>query len=41
VTDRELTKNAARRHATIRHVEEVTGNLALICRHYEVSAAIY
>jgi len=31
VTDRELTKNAARRRAMIRHVEEATGNLALIC----------
>ena len=30
MTDRELTRSAARRLAIIRHAEEVTGNVAMI-----------
>ena len=41
MTDRELTPSAARRLAIIRHAEEVTGNVALTCRYYGVSRAIY
>ncbi len=41
MTDRELTRSAARRLAIIRHAEEVTGNVALTCRYYGVSRAIY
>ena len=37
MTERELSRNAARRLAVIRHAEEVTGNVALTCRYYGVS----
>ena len=37
VTDRELTRNAARRLAIIRHVEEVTGNVALTCLYFGIA----
>jgi len=37
VTERELTRNAARRLAIIRHVEEVTGNVALTCRYFGIA----
>jgi transposase InsO family protein len=37
LTERELSRNAARRLAIIRHAQEVTGNVALTCRYYGVS----
>jgi hypothetical protein len=41
VTEREQAKNAARRLAIIRHVEEVTGSVAKTCRYYGISRQIY
>ena len=41
MTERELTRNAARRLAILRHAQEVTGNVAQTCRYYGVSRAIY
>jgi transposase InsO family protein len=37
VNERELTKNAARRLAILRHAEEVTCNVALTCRYYGIT----
>ncbi len=37
VTERELTRNAARRLAVIRHAEEVSGSVAKTCRYYGIS----
>jgi transposase InsO family protein len=37
MTEREASKNAARRLAIIRHAEEVTGNVAQTCRYYGIS----
>jgi transposase InsO family protein len=37
LTERELTRNAARRLAIIRHVEEITGNVALTCRYFGIA----
>ena len=37
MTERELSRNAARRLAIIRHAHEVTGNVALTCRYYGIS----
>ena len=36
MTERELSRTAARRLAILRHVEEVTGNVALTCRYYGI-----
>ena len=36
-TERELARGAARRLAIIRHVQEVTGNVALTCRYYGIT----
>lgn len=33
MTERELSRAAARRLAIIRHAEEVSGNVALTCRY--------
>ena len=41
MTDKELDRNAARRRAIIRHAQEVTGNVALTCRYYEVSRQVF
>ncbi len=38
MTERELARGAARRLAIIRHAQEVTGNVALTCRYYGISA---
>jgi transposase InsO family protein len=37
VTERELARGAARRLAIIRHVQEVTGNVALTCPYYGIT----
>ena len=34
MTDRELERRANRRLAVLRHVEEVSGNVAATCRYY-------
>jgi transposase InsO family protein len=41
VNERELDKNAARRLAIIRHAREVTGNVAMTCRHYGISRQVF
>ena len=41
MTERELSRVAARRLAIIRHVEEVTGNVALTCRYYGISRTLF
>jgi len=41
MTERELSRAAARRLAIIRHAEEVTGNVALTCRYYGISRTLY
>jgi len=41
VTERELARGAARRLAIIRHVQEVTGNVALTCRCYGITRQCY
>jgi transposase len=41
VTERELPRGAARRLAIIRHVQEVTGNVALTCRYYGITRQCY
>ncbi len=38
MTERELSRNATRRLAIIRHAEEVTGNVALTCRYYGITS---
>ena len=35
MTERELARRAQRRLAVLRHVEEVSGNVAATCRYYE------
>ena len=37
MTDRELERRANRRLAVLRHVEEVSGNVAATCRYYGIS----
>jgi transposase-like protein len=41
VTERELTRNAARRLAIIRHPQEISGNVALTCRYYGITRQCY
>ena len=41
MTERELTRNAARRLAIIRHAEEVTGSVAKTCRYYGISRQVF
>ena len=41
MTERELSRNAARRLAIIRHAQEVTGNVALTCRYYGITRQSY
>ena len=41
LTEREISRNAARRLAIIRHAQEVTGNVALTCRYYGVTRPSY
>ena len=37
MTDREVSRNAARRLAIIRHAEEVTGNVSQTCRYFGIT----
>ncbi|ONK12587.1 helix-turn-helix domain-containing protein [Streptomyces sp. MP131-18] len=39
--NRPLDREAKRRLAVIRHVEEVTGNVAQTCRYYGISRQAY
>lgn len=41
MTERELTRNIARRLAIIRHAQEVSGNVALTCRYYGITRQCY
>ena len=41
MTERELSRGAARRLAMIQHVEEVTGNVAMTCRYFGISRQRY
>jgi transposase len=41
VTERELERRAQRRLAVLRHVEEVSGNVAAACRYYGISRQCY
>jgi transposase len=41
MSDRQLPREVRRRLAIIRHVEEVTGNVALTCRYYGISRQCY
>ncbi len=41
MTERELSRNASRRLAIIRHAQEVTGNVALTCRYYGITRQSY
>ena len=41
MTERELSRGAARRLAIIHHVEEVTGNVAMTCRYFGISRHTY
>ena len=41
MTERELSRAAARRLAIIRHVEEVSGSVAMTCRYYGISRTLY
>ena len=41
MTEREISRNAARRLAIIRHAQEVSGNVALTCRYYGMARPSY
>jgi transposase len=41
MTERELERRAIRRLAVLRHVEEVSGNVAATCRYYGISRQCY
>jgi len=41
MTEREMSRNAARRLAIIRHAEKVTGNVSQTCRYYGISRATF
>ena len=41
MTERELERRAQRRLAVLRHVEEVSGNVAATCRYYGISLQCY
>jgi transposase len=41
MTERELERRANRRLAVLRHVEEVSGNVAATCRYYGISRQCY
>ena len=40
MTEAELERRARRRLAMLRHVEEVSGNVAATCRYYGISRAV-
>ncbi len=41
MTEQQLSRQASRRLAILRHAEEVTGNVALTCRYYGISRHIF
>ena len=41
MTEKELTRNAAKRLAIIRHAQEVSHNVALTCRYYGISREVF
>jgi transposase len=41
MTERELERRARRRLAVLRHVEEVSGNVAATCSYYGISRQCY
>src|ERR1700733_656741 len=41
MTEREIAREAAKRLAVIRHVEEVTGNVSKTCRYFGISRRLY
>jgi hypothetical protein len=41
VTEKELTRGAARRLAIIRHSQEVTGNVSMTCRYFGITRQAY
>ncbi|MGA7912052.1 MAG: IS481 family transposase [Candidatus Dormiibacterota bacterium] len=41
MTERELSRNAAKRLAIIRHAQEVTRNVSLTCRYYGITRQCY
>ncbi|MGI5405021.1 helix-turn-helix domain-containing protein [Streptomyces sp. CA-135486] len=41
MTERELSRRARHRLATLRHVEEVSGSVAATCRYYGISRQCY
>ena len=41
MSERELERRAQRRLAVLRHVEEVSGNVAATCRYYGISRQCY
>lgn len=41
MTERELSRNAARRLAVLRHAQEVSGNVAATCRYYGITRQSY
>ena len=41
MTERELERRAQRRLAVLRHVEEISGNVAATCRYYGISRQCY
>ena len=41
MTERELERQARHRLAVLRHVEEVSGNVAATCRYYGISRNCY
>lgn len=41
MTERELARQAAHRLAVIRHVEEVSGNVAQTCRYYGITRTTF
>ena len=41
MTERELERRAHRRLAVLRHVEEVSGDVAATCRYYGISQRRY
>jgi len=40
MTERELERRARRKLAVLRHVEEVSGNVAATCRYYGISRTL-
>lgn len=41
MTERELSRQAARRLSIIRHAEEITGNVAMTCRYFGITGHTY